>query len=92
MGTSEAPSGAERMRRCRERRRLGVVCIARVPVYVLDIEFLVTRNRLNPDDQNDATKIGAAIEALVDDFTEGKIVTASEGLGHCRPAGERAAP
>ncbi len=73
MGTSEAPSGAERMRRCRERRRLGVVCIARVPVYVLDIEFLVTRNRIEPDDQKDATKISAAIEALVDYFTESKL-------------------
>ena len=73
METNEVTGGAERMRRCRERRRQGVVCIARVPVYVLDVEMLVTRNRLNPDDQNDATKINAAIEALVDDFTEGKL-------------------
>ncbi len=78
MQTSEASNGAERMRRYRARKRQGVVCIARVPVYVLDVETLVTRNRLKPTEQNNAAKIGAAIEALVDDFTEGKLI-ANEG-------------
>ena len=73
METSEMTGGAARQRRYRERKREGVVCVARVSVYVLDIEFLVTRNRLNPDDQKDTAKISAAIEALVDDFTEGKL-------------------
>ena len=67
---------AERMRRHRHRKRQGVVCIVRVPIYQLDAEALVTRNRLNPDDQNDAAKIAEAIEVLVDDFTEGKLITA----------------
>ena len=79
--TSEASNGAARQRRYRERKRQGVVCIAQVPVYMLDVETLVAGNRLKTADQNDAAKIGAAIEALVDDFTEGKIVDASGGLG-----------
>ena len=72
--TNEVNNGAaERQRRYRERKRQGVVCVVRVPIYVLDVEKLVTRNRLEPDDQNDVGKISAAIEALVDDFTEGKL-------------------
>ena len=79
MQTVEASNGAARQRRYRERKRQGVVCIAMVPVYVLDVETLVARNRLKADEQSNTEKISAAIEALVDDFTEGKIVDASEG-------------
>ena len=75
--TSEVSNDAVRMRRYRARKRQGVVCIAMVPVYVLDAETLVTCNRLEPDGQNDAAKISAAVEALVDDFTEGKLFAAS---------------
>ena len=75
----EANNGAERQRRYRDRKRQGVVCIATVPIYALDVETLVASNRLEPDSQNDAAKISAAVEALVDDFTEGKLITASEG-------------
>ncbi len=78
-GTREVSNGAERQRRYRERKRQGVVCIARVPVYALDIETLVARNRLKPNDQNDAAKIAEAVEALVDDFTEGKLAPAGDG-------------
>ncbi len=78
MQTVELSNGAERMRRYRERKRQGVVCIARVPVYVLDVEALVQNNRLKPDEQNSSAKISAAIEALVDDFTEDNII-ANEG-------------
>ena len=78
--TTEVSNSAERMRRHRHRKRQGVVCIVRVPIYQLDAEALVTRNRLKPDDQNDTAKIAAAIEALVDDFTEGKLITASGTL------------
>ena len=74
---AEVGNGAERQRRYRRRKREGVVCIASVPIYVLDAETLVLRNRLKPDEQNDTAKISAAIEAMVDDFTEGKLVTAS---------------
>ncbi len=78
MQTVEVSNGAERMRRYRERKRQGVVCIARVPVYVLDVEALVQNNRLKPDEQNNTAKISAAIEDLVDDFTEGTLTDANE--------------
>ncbi len=70
---------AERMRRYRERKRQGVVCIAQVPIYQLDAEALVTRNRLLPEHESHPAKIVEAVEALVDDFTEGKLVTADDG-------------
>ena len=73
----EMSNGAERQRRYRERKRQGVVCIIQVPIYCRDVETLVTRNRLKPDDRNDATKISTAVEALVDDFTEGQLIAAS---------------
>ncbi len=62
---------AERMRRYRERMQ--------VPVYALDVEMLVTRNRLKPEHESHPAKIVEAVEALVDDFTEGKLVTAGDG-------------
>lgn len=77
--TVEASNGAERMRRYRKRQRQGVICIARVPVYALDVEMLVKRKRLAPEDESNAAKIAAAVEALVDDFTEGKLVPAGDG-------------
>ncbi len=73
--TTEISNGAERMRRYRARKRQGVVCIARVPIYVLDVEALVQNNRLKPADQNNTAKISEAIEALVDDFTEDNLIT-----------------
>ena len=79
MQEAQTSNGAERQRRYRKRKRQGVVCIAMVPIYALDVETLVARSRLEPDNQNDAAKISAAIEAMVDDFTEGKFVTASVG-------------
>ena len=77
--TTEVSNNAERQRRYRERKRQGVACVAQVPIYVLDVEMLVACDRLKPDEQNDTAKIGAAIEALVDDFTDGELVLASEG-------------
>ena len=71
---AEVSNGAERQRRYRERKRQGVVCIVRVPIYVLDVEMLVAQNRLEPDDQKSTAKISAAIEALVDDFTEDNLI------------------
>ncbi len=72
-------SSAERMRRYRERKRQGVVCIVQVPIYQLDAEALVTRNRLKPEHESHPAKIVEAVEALVDDFTEGKLVPAGDG-------------
>ena len=79
MQEAQTSNGAERQRRYRKRKRLGVVCIAMVPIYALDVEMLVACNRLEPDNQNDAAKISTAIEAMVDDFTEGRLIAASEG-------------
>ena len=72
MQTVELSNDAKRMRRYRKRKRQGVVCIAMVPIYALDVETLVARSRLEPDNQNNVAKISTAIEAIVDDFTEGK--------------------
>lgn len=77
--TREVSNGAQRQRRYRERKRQGVICIARVPIYALDVETLVARNRLKPEDQKNAAKIAAVVEALVDDFTEGKLVPGGDG-------------
>ena len=79
MQTVEVSNGAERMRRYRERKRQGVVCIVQVPIYQLDAEMLVTRNRLKPEHESHPAKIVEAVEALVDDFTDGKLVTAGDG-------------
>ncbi len=75
----EASNGAERMRRYRERKRQGVVCIVRVPIYYRDVEELTTHNRLKPGDRNDPAKIAEVVEDLVDDFTEGKLVLGGDG-------------
>ncbi len=66
------------MRRYRQRKRQGVVGIVQVPIYQLDAEALVTRNRLKPEHENDSAKIAEAVEALVDDFTQGKLVPAGD--------------
>ncbi len=77
--THEVSNGTQRMRRYRERKRQGVVCITRVPIYALDAETLVRHGRLKPEDQNNAAKIAEAVEAVVDDFTEGKLVPGGDG-------------
>ena len=76
--TSNATSPAERMRRYRDRKRQGVLCMARVPIYALDAEALVKCGRLKPEDENNREKIAEAVEALVDDFTEGDLVPAGD--------------
>ena len=77
-GIREVSNGAERQRRYRERKRQGIVCVARVPVYALDVEMLVARHRLKPEDESNRAKIAEEVEALVDDFTEGKLVPAGD--------------
>ncbi len=61
MQTTDVSNGAERQRRYRERKRHGVVCVAQLPVYVLDVEMLVKHSRLKSVDQKDTGKISAAI-------------------------------
>lgn len=76
--TGNTSSAAERMRRYRERKRQGVLCMVRVPIYSLDAEALVKRGRLRPEDEGDQERITKAVEALVDDFTERKLVPAGD--------------
>ncbi len=73
---AEQPSpkpGAERMRRYRERKRQGVICVAPVPVYENDIDALVAHGRLKPEDKNDAGKVAEAVEYLVDAWVRGEL-------------------
>ncbi len=76
--TSNANTAAERMRRYRERKRSGMLFMAHVPVYPLDAEAFVKCGRLKPEDEGNREKIAEAVEALVDDFTEGKLVPAGD--------------
>ncbi len=69
---------ARRQRRYRERKRNGVLCVAHVPVYPLDAEAFVKCGRLKPEDEGNREKIAEAVEALVDDFTEGDLVPAGD--------------
>ena len=51
-------AAAERMRRYRERKRQGVICMVQVPVYPLKAEALVMCGRLRPEDEGNREKIG----------------------------------
>ena len=77
--TGNASTAAERQRRHRERKRQGVICMARVPIYALDAEAFVKRGRLKPEDEGNREKIAEAVEALVDQFTEGRLVSIRDG-------------
>jgi hypothetical protein len=67
-------SSAERMRRYRERKRRGVVCVAPVPIYEEDIDALMASQRLELEDKNDARKVAEVVEYLIDDWVKGKLV------------------
>ena len=56
----------------------SVLCMARVPIYALDAEALVKRGRLRLEDEGNRAAIAEAVEALVDDFTEGNLVPAGD--------------
>ena len=72
-------TSAERTRRYRERKKQGVICVAPVPVYELDIDALVAHGRLKQEDRNDAGKVAEAVEYLIDDWTKGNLVPKSDG-------------
>ncbi len=76
--TGNASTAAERMRRYRKRKRSGMLFMAHVPVYPLDAEAFVKCGRLRPEDEGNREKIAEAVEALVDDFTEGRLVPAGD--------------
>ncbi len=77
--TGNASTAAERMRRYRERKRQGVVCVVPVPVYALDADALVKCGRLAPEDEKNRVAIVGAVEMLIDDHTEGKLIPAGDG-------------
>ncbi len=77
--TSNASTAAERQRRYRDRKRQGVLCMACVPIYALDAEAFVKCGWLKPEDEGNREKIAEAVEALVDQFTEGRLVPARDG-------------
>ncbi len=76
--TGNGNTAAQRMRRYRERKRNGMLFMAHVPVYPLDAEAFVKASRLKPEDEGNREKIVEAVEALVDDFTEGNLVPAGD--------------
>ncbi len=76
--TSNGNTAAKRMQRYRERKRNGVLFMARVPVYPLDAEALVRHGCLRAEDEDNREKIAEAVEALIDDFTEGKLVRSGD--------------
>ncbi len=73
---SKASSGAARMRRYRQRRRQGVAAVTSFPIYVGDVEMLVTRHRLPREDEHNREKIPEAVEAALDEFVEDKLIPA----------------
>ncbi len=75
MTKDDRSTAAERMRRYRERKRNGMLFMAQVPIYPLDAEAFVTRGRLKPEDDDNRAE---AVEALVDDFTEGELLPAGD--------------
>ncbi len=77
--TGNGNTAAERMRRYRERKRNGMLFMAQVPIYALDAEALVKYGRLKPEDEGNRAAIVEAVEALVDQFTEGRLVPARDG-------------
>ncbi len=46
--------------------------------FALDAEAFVKRGRLKPEDEGNREKIAEAVEALVDNFTEGRLVPAGD--------------
>ena len=52
--------------------------MAHVPVYPLDAEAFVKCGRRRPEDEGNREKIAEVVEALVDDFTQGKLVSSND--------------
>ena len=71
-------SSTERMRRYRERKRQGVITFVQCPIYARDVEILVATNRLKTEDESNRAKIAEVIEDLIDDYTEGRLITKSD--------------
>jgi hypothetical protein len=58
-------SGAERMRRYRERRRRGLTCI-KVELRRSEVDALITRGLLQPAERQDRGALAAALHRYLD--------------------------
>jgi hypothetical protein len=59
------PSAAERMRRYRERRRRGLLCI-KVQLRRTEVDALIARGLLEPADRQDRGVLAAALHRYLD--------------------------
>ncbi len=58
-------AAAERMRRTRERRRVGIIVVVGVEITKRDVEQFVARNLLSRGDAHDREKIAIAVRRAV---------------------------
>jgi hypothetical protein len=65
-GIQTPQSGAERMRRYRQRQRRGERII-QLQIGPADIEALVSKGFIGPDDRQDTTAIEYGVSALIDE-------------------------
>jgi len=59
-------AGAERMRRSRQRQRLGLACVV-VEVKMSEIDALVRRGFIRQEDQRDYASVVAGLHRLLDE-------------------------
>src|SRR6516164_2043175 len=59
------PSAAERMRRYRERRRRGLLCI-KVQLRRTEVDALIARGLLEPAERKDRSALAAALHRYLD--------------------------
>lgn len=64
--TQTVSAAAERMRRSRERRREGYAFSVWTDVRVRDIDALIARGLLAPEDRDDRGAVDAALRLLLD--------------------------
>ena len=60
------PSSAERMRRHRGRRQLGLRCLT-IELRETEIDVLIRRGRLAPDSRGDLLAVRKALHGFLDD-------------------------
>jgi hypothetical protein len=63
---ADGPSSAERMRLTRQRRRQGLRCVV-IEIREREIDALIRRKRLAPDDRASRAAIREAIHGFLDD-------------------------
>lgn len=64
---SLASAGAARMAQSRERRRKGLRCIT-IELRETEIDTLIRRKRLSPEDRENRSDIRKAVHGFLDDF------------------------